>query len=155
MKRIRNVAAGVLGAALCVASTSVGAIAVAKDRHKHHATLAERESRKHPGWVRAANGSWVQPVFDPRYPGASPSGGRGVSSKDDMDTESFKPAAMLGSNEHRGGTTTVYYERNDTGLRATSPSRDTVDVTVERRDASAPYVDDGSVYSQESTTRPQ
>ena len=46
------------------------------------------------GWEKADNGSYVNPADDPRYPGASPSAGT-VTTKDDMDSDGFKPKALI------------------------------------------------------------
>src|SRR4051794_13609830 len=93
---------------------AVAVPAMAQDHGKrldHHD--ARVSARKHAGWQQTRNGSYVQPVGDPRYPGASPSGGAGIMTKDDMDSESFKPAAMVNPNRSeyaRETTTVVRYE---------------------------------------------
>jgi hypothetical protein len=128
-----------------------GAPALAKDKHRKGKSLdmhnSEVQSSKYRGWQQTANGTWVQPVGDPRYPGASPSGGRAIMTKDDMDADAFKPSALINphADEVEGGRITVRYEQNDTGL---------VDENtyVEPADRSGPYVDNGSVYSQEPST---
>jgi hypothetical protein len=122
---------------------------MAQDRGKrldHHD--ARVSAKKNAGWQQTRNGSYVQPVGDPRYPGASPSGGAGVMTKDDMDSESFKPAAMVnpGYREEfaRETRTVVRYEPYP-------QMTDTHDVYVPTTDSDV-YVDHGSVYSQEPST---
>jgi len=110
-------------------------------RLDHH--NARVSAKKNAGWQQTRNGSYVQPVGDPHYPGASPSGGAAVMSKDDMDSESFKPAAMVspGYREEfaQETTTVVTYE----------PYPQMTDVvTVPTADTDV-YIDHGSVYSQE------
>ena len=128
--------AGALFAAIALAGASTTVLAKQKHRQK-------REARPYAGWQQTANGTYVQPVGDPRYPGASPSGGRAIQTKDDMDAESFKPSALVerGQSENEGGRMIVTYERTDTEVAEAQP--------VPRRGGW--YIDQGSVYSQEPT----
>ena len=131
----RKLAIGTLFALLTVAVP-----AMAQDNGKrldHH--NARVSAKKNAGWEQTRNGSYVQPVGDPRYPGASPSGGTAIMTKDDMDSESFKPAAMVNNfreGSARATVTVVHYEPY--------PQMSVSD--------SGYYVDHGSVYSQVPST---
>ena len=130
------------------ACLAVAAPAMAQNHGKrldHHNSRVS--AKKNAGWQQTRNGSYVQPVGDPRYPGASPSGGAAVMSKDDMDSESFKPAALVNPNyreEYGESRTVVHYE----------PYPEMTDEVSVPTDDSEVYIDHGSVYSQEPSDHP-
>jgi hypothetical protein len=71
---------------------------------------------KHGDWEKAPNGTAVQPEYDEKYPGDSPS--RGVATtKDDMDAESFRPT---GGDDQDAGSATVTQEPADSSTTSTS-----------------------------------
>ena len=137
----RKLITGALFACLGVAAAGAGSSALAQNGGKRLDHHNDRVSaKKYAGWQQTRNGSYVQPVGDPRYPGASPSGGAAVMTKDDMDADAFKPAAMVNPsyrNEFtRESRATVTYEPQTTDVYVPTSDNDV-------------YVDHGSVYSQE------
>ena len=83
---------------------------------------------KHADWPTAPNGTAVQPENNPRYPGDSPSRGA-VTTKDDMDSESFRPTA---GGKEEGGSAVVTQEpvQSDTTTTSTDTSTQS-DTTVD------------------------
>jgi hypothetical protein len=148
----RKVAVGALFAFLSVSVAGIGTTALAQERGKgldqHNRDV---HAKKYAGWQRTANGSWVQPVGDPRYPGASPSGGAGIMTKDDMDADAFKPAAMINPSFREVGT---FYAPPEAGT-VTVRYEPTSEEVSEPMETNGVYIDHGSVYSQESSVPPR
>ena len=139
----RTLAFEALAGAISI-SLAAGA-AIAQDRYRSGKALDGHDlrvqSRKYAGWHRAPNGSWVQPVGDTRYPGASPSAGGAILTKDDMDSSAFQPAALVNPDSVASpGSISIRYAPTARG---------------EQADRGEPYVDEGSVYSQENTVPAQ
>src|SRR5215203_5675025 len=82
---------------------------------------------KHADWPKAPNGTAVQPENDPKYPGDSPSRDA-VTTKDDMDAESFRPTG--GDTEENGGAVVVTQQPIENSTPSTDVSTQT-DTTMD------------------------
>lgn len=91
---VRRIVFTAIFAMITASMATFGAPTLAQSQDSDQKATVKQDKQAKQGWEKADNGSYVNPADDPRYPGASPSAGT-VQTKDDMDSDGFKPKALI------------------------------------------------------------
>jgi hypothetical protein len=91
---VRRITFTAMFALVTAAMATFGTPTLAQSQDSDQKATVKQDKQAKQGWEKADNGSYVNPADDPRYPGASPSAGT-VQTKDDMDSDGFKPKALI------------------------------------------------------------
>jgi hypothetical protein len=91
---VRRIVFTAIFALVTASMATFGAPTLAQSQDSDQKATVKQDKQAKQGWEKADNGSYVNPADDPRYPGASPSAGT-VQTKDDMDSDGFKPKALI------------------------------------------------------------